>query len=162
MKRRFCDGGRGNGFGSIYLDLAFELLRGTGVAHGLDAEGADFAADEEGQAEKLVSCERLERPIGEFVVYFALISSEAGQLLLMRSEEFFVEGFEIESAERSDVGMALAVPVHESAFGDAELIGDAAQAETLSAQFNELLFGAAGVHGDGDGILEWWNDGMME
>ena len=43
--------------------------------------------------------------------------------------------------------MALPAPGDERGFGNAELSGDAAEAEAVDAKFQELISGVGGVHG---------------
>ena len=108
---------------------------------------ADFVADQERQAQKLVSGNRFEGAFGQFLFDLELAGSETGQFLLVRCEDFFVEGFEFDRTEGINSGLMVAVPVHESAFGDAELIGNAIEAEALGAEFDELVYGGEGMHG---------------
>jgi hypothetical protein len=48
-----------------------------------------------------------------------------------RGEGLFVEGFEVDGAEGTDVRGELAVPVDEGALGDMETGGDAREAEAV-------------------------------
>ena len=65
--------------------------------------------------------------------------------------------FEFDGVKGTDFGLALTAPVHERAFGNAELGGDASEGQALSAQFDELIFGFGGVHG-GSGLMDYWMD----
>jgi hypothetical protein len=72
---------------------------------------------------------------------------QACQIILARGESLFVEGFEVDGAEGADVRGELAVPLDEGALGDADVGGDAREAEAFGAHFEELVFSFVRMHG---------------
>ena len=57
-----------------------------------------------------------------------------------------MEGFEFHRLEKADFGLGVLIPVHQGAFGNVKVGGDARQAPALGAQFDESAFGVGCVH----------------
>jgi hypothetical protein len=88
--------------------------------------------------------------------------SQAGQLLFSRGQELFLQELHLNGLERSDLGGALAIPIHEGPFRDVEFSGDMSQAPALGTQFNEFIFVLFSMHG-GEGLrVETSNLGKTE
>ena len=60
---------------------------------------------------------------------------------MMGEAEVFVGVFAFEGGEEVDVLFKPAVPFEESGFGDAELFGNACEAEALGAELDEFSLG---------------------
>jgi hypothetical protein len=112
------------------------------------AEGADFMAEIEVDADEFVAVNPGEVAFGDGGFDFGLDFGQARQVFLARGQGLFVEGFEVDGAEGADVGGELAVPVDEGALGDMDVGGDAQEAEALGAEFGELILNFIRMHGD--------------
>jgi hypothetical protein len=87
---------------------------------------------------------------------------QARQVFLARVQGLFVEGFEVDGAEGTNVRGELAVPLDEGAMGDVDVGGDAREAEAFGAEFGELIFNFIRMHvaifawvGAKDQTLHW-------
>jgi hypothetical protein len=83
---------------------------------------------------------------GEFGVEATQVVGKRLEALLFGSERFVHELLPLDGAEVLDEVLVLAAPEDEGAFGDAELFGDAAEAEAAGTQFNEPLNGILIFH----------------
>ncbi len=126
------------------------------------AEVADFVAEIEVDADELVAVNPGEVAFGDGGFDVGLDFGQAGQVCLARGEGLFVKGFEVDGAEGADVRGELAVPRDEGALGDADVGGDAREAQTFGAEFGELIFSIVAVHetsfrmlGAKDQTLHW-------
>jgi hypothetical protein len=128
---------------------------------GLGTEIVDLAADEGGHAKELTDVKGFWASLGQFVFDSGQMAGQAAQLLFMRGEDSLVEGFGFESLKFLDLVVALVVPVNETAFGDADVSGDARKAPALGAEFDELIFGFGGMH-TGDGLVDYWIGGLVD
>jgi hypothetical protein len=104
------------------------------------AEGADFVAEIEVDADEFVAVDPVEVAFGDGGFDVGLDFGEAGQVLFAGGEGLLVEGFEVDGAEGADVRGELAVPLDEGALGDVDVGSDAREAEAFGAQFSELIF----------------------
>jgi hypothetical protein len=128
-------GGRGRTWG---------LVEGGEVG---GAKVADFAAEVEVDADEFVAVDPGEVAFGNGGFDVGLDFGQAGQVLFARGEGLFVEGFEVNGAEGADVRGELAVPLDECALRDADVVGDAREAEAFGAEFGELIFNIVAMHG---------------
>ena len=108
LKRR---GGRG-GRAGIHLRQGFGGRGGAKVAELAANQGVDL--------EEPFGTDELETAAGQLGLKLFLDFGQAGDLGFVGNEQSFVEGFELDGPEGGDFRLALAVPVHEGAFANAE------------------------------------------
>jgi hypothetical protein len=137
-------GKRGRGRG-IKIRISIKGFIKGGEVGG--AEGADFVAEIEVDADEFVAVNPGEVAFGDGGFDVGLDLGQAGQVFLARVQGLFVEGFELDGAEGADVRGELAVPLDEGALGDADVGGDAREAEAFGAHFEELVFSFVRMHG---------------
>jgi len=77
---------------------------------------------------------------------FLLHAAEEGQVVVVLDEEPFLEGFEFGGAEGAELGLELAIPIHQGWPGDTDGFGDAAEANAAGAEFEEAVFGFLSMH----------------
>jgi hypothetical protein len=125
-------------------------IRVIGFAEGGEvggAEGADFVAEVEVDADEFVAVNPGEVAFGDGGFDVGLDFGEASEVGFARGKGLFVEGFEVDGAEGADVRGELAVPIDQGALGDMEVGGDAREAEAFGAEFGELIFSTIVIHG---------------
>ena len=130
---------RGEGGIKITIKITIRRKIGNWGMGGLGTEIVDLAADEGGHAKELTDVKGFWASLGQFVFDSGQMTGQAAQLLFMRGEDSLVEGFGFESLKFLDLVVAFAVPVNETAFGDADVGGDAGKAPALGAEFDELV-----------------------
>ncbi len=113
---------------------------------GFEADLADFSADEGGDIEQFAGALVLEVTQRERGFYFLQVLSEAGQLVFVASQDFFLQGFDFEGAEGAEFGVELAVPVNKGALGDADFGADVGEAPAFGAELEEAVLGVDGMH----------------
>jgi hypothetical protein len=103
-------------------------------------------AEEDVEADDFLGAKPVELPIGEGGGDFFLYAGEEGDIGLAGREDALVEGFELDGAEVADLGFELVIPVDEGLFRHLEVIGDAGEADALSAELDKAVFGFVSVH----------------
>jgi hypothetical protein len=104
-------------------------------------------AEIEVDADELVAVNPGEVAFGDGGFDVGLDFGQAGEVCFAGGEGLFVQGFEVDGAEGADVRGELAVPVDEGALGDVDVGGDAREAQTFRAHFEELVFSVVRMHG---------------
>ena len=111
------------------------------------AEVTDFVAEIQEDADEFVAVNPGEVAFGDGGFDVGLDFGQARQVFLARVQGLFVEGFEVDGAEGTNVRGELAVPLDEGAQGDMDVGGDAREAEAFGAHFEELVFSFVRMHG---------------
>jgi hypothetical protein len=114
------DAGAEEGRAALAVETAAELF-----GHGLEPRGGD----------------RRQVALGQFGVEPAQLFGEDFEPLLFGSEGAVHEILPFDGPQVLDEMLVLAAPKNEGAFGDAELVSDALEADALGAQLDELLNG---------------------
>jgi len=131
-----------NGGAGFVVAAEFDAGAETGVA----AFAIEAAAKLLGQGQEARRGDGREIASGELGIEPAQVIRERLEALLFGSERLVHELLPLDGAEVLDEVLVLAAPEDEGAFGDAELFGDAAEAEAAGTQFNEPLNGILIFH----------------
>ena len=99
-----------------------------------------------GEAVEVLGGDDLESAPGQFLFDTLEVGVELGQFGLMGGEEFFLQRLQFHRLESADLGLGVLIPIHQGAFGDVEVGGDAGEAPALGPQFDEAAFGIGRVH----------------
>jgi hypothetical protein len=121
------------------LVIAIEFDTGTELERA--AFPVEAAAKLFGHALELGSGDLGEVALGEFGLKPFELSSEALETFLLGDQGAVEELLPFDGTEVLDEVLVAAAPGDEGAFGDAELGGDASEAQALGTEFDELLNG---------------------
>jgi hypothetical protein len=69
-----------------------------------------------------------------------------GEFAFFGGEQFFLERFQLDSAQGAEFRGVIAIPVNESALGHAKVLSDSGEAKALGTQFEETIFYVGCVH----------------
>ena len=103
------------------------------------AFAVEAAAELFGHALEPGGRDRRQVALGQLSIEPTQLFGNGLEALLFRGEGVIHEILPLDGAQVLDKMLVLAAPEDEGAFGDAELVGDALEADTLGAQLDELL-----------------------
>ncbi len=144
---------RSSEFGPLDFPIDdFLIAPGFGevLGEGGEAQGATLAADlgAQGgsQGHEPSGGDLGEVAAGQLLFQASEVGGEAGPALFAGSETALGQGLGFDGPEVLDGELVVAAPGDEGGLGDAELLGDAGEGESLSPQLDELLDGVFIFH----------------